>query len=80
MRIELRMVLVIGTVLGISLMWGSIEVPSVFAQELGGPGENLSEGAAENATYGNMTSPDMSAADQMAALPPSPDAGGGLTP
>ncbi len=55
---SLRMVLVIGTigtVLGISLMWGIIGLPSVFAQEL--------EGEAGNTTYGNITDGNMTATD-----------------
>jgi hypothetical protein len=62
---SLRIVLVIGTVLGISLMWGTIGVPSVFAQVLGGEAGNATDG---NVTDGNMTAPDM--AGSGVATPP----------
>ena len=53
---SLRTALAIGTILGISLMWGTIGVPSVFAQVLGGDVGNATEG---NVTEGHMTAPDM---------------------
>jgi hypothetical protein len=62
---SLGMVLVIGTVLGISLMWGTIGLPSVFAQELGEEAGNATYG---NVTDGNTTTPDM--AGSGVAAPP----------
>jgi hypothetical protein len=62
---SLRTVLVIGTILGISLMWGTIGVPSVFAQVLGGEAGNATDG---NLTDGNMTAPNM--AGSGVATPP----------
>jgi hypothetical protein len=62
---SLRMVLVIGTVLGIALIWETIGLPSVFAQELGREAGNATYG---NVTDGNMTSPDM--AGSGVAAPP----------
>jgi hypothetical protein len=62
---SLRTVLVIGTILGISLMWGIIGAPSVLAQVLGGGAGNATDG---NVTEGNMTAPGM--AGSGVATPP----------
>jgi hypothetical protein len=62
---SLRTVLVIGTILGIFLMWGTIGAPSVLAQVLGEGAGNATDG---NATVGNMTAPDM--AGSGVATPP----------
>jgi hypothetical protein len=53
---NLRMVLVIGTVSGISLIWGTIVAPRVFAQELRREAGNVTDG---NVTDGNTTASDI---------------------